>query len=67
MNSLINDDFSICWPGTAISDDDNVDDGVHDPVPEGKGTHSGEILQHGAPQEKDTTQHHVGSERKKLR
>ena len=63
-NSFIYDDFSICWPGAAVSDDDNVDDGVHDPVPEGEGTHSCEILQHGAPQQQDPAQHHVGSERR---
>ncbi len=34
------------------------------PVPEGEGTHSGEVLQHSAAQKQDSAQHHVRSERK---
>ena len=47
-------------PGAAISDDDDVDDGVHDAVPEGEGTNGCQVLQEGATQQQDAAEHHVG-------
>ena len=47
-------------PGAAVSDDDDVDDGVHDAVPEGEGADGCQVLQEGAAQQQDAAEHHVG-------
>ena len=51
-------------PGAAVSDDDDVDDGVHDAVPEGEGADGCQVLQEGAAQQQNAAEHHVRPEEK---
>ena len=49
-------------PGTAVSNDDDIDNSVDYSIPEGERANGSQILQHSAAQQHDTAQHHVRPE-----